>query len=262
MSSQTRRTTRRTTQSTSRSRSPRRVSRGKAMVGSELSTHFGNSTKSAKLTTPKEDSIYKIFQPGETKPDFDQLDKLCQGYISRIWLEKDVKYRSILAKVDPTTNNWMSALFFTKLDMPYSTYITLCAVPGHGRSTFLEFVKRYHPSNIVIDSIPSAVNFWRKIGFRVIQNCKETEDKIISKMLEKYKPPTDMFYLMVDANKTPVSDKQWDAVENKMKEKSAMGDIKMRNALDDWKEQIAAYKRLREFKREDHGLRMLWCHDK
>jgi len=245
MSAETRRTTRRT----------QRQSTKDSDTGSQTDSYFVYiQSKSAKLTTtPKVDrSPVSASKQSGPRPDIDQLHKLCQGYLSRAWLQREAESKSIFAEVDPKTKNWMSALFFTEGDMPRSTYITLCAVPGHGKSTFLEFVKRFRPHNIVIDSIPSAVNFWRKIGFRVIQNCNEAEDEIISKMLEKWKPPQSTFYFLVDTHQQPFSDKQMDSIDDQLKE---------RNALADWKDQKTAYRRLRKFKEGD-GLRMLWCQDK
>lgn len=171
---------------------------------------------------------------------------VCRGVLGEWYLNKQAASSSLLVEEDSDTGDLKAALFFT--DGGWVPYITMCALPGHGRAMFNEFVSRFNPSEIEIDSIPSAVGFWRKLGFRVREDCESKEDETVGRVLDQF---TSEPFDSTDPDEDEGLQEFMYLVQPHFDE----------DEMEDFiysEEQRIAYKWLDDF-RSDEGLKMRWC---
>lgn len=169
---------------------------------------------------------------------------VCQGVLGDWYLDKQVGSSSLLIEED--TREIKAALFFSEEWGKF--YITMCAISGHGRTMFNEFVNRFQPDVIVIDSIPSAVGFWRKLGFRVRKDCDTEENETVGKVLDDF---TSEPFDSIDPDEDEWLHDFLHIVD------PAFDDEQLEEFIYD-EEQRIAYHWLKDY-RSQEGLNMRWC---
>lgn len=178
-----------------------------------------------------------------------KINAVCQNVLGEKYLREQIIDSSLLVKEDSNTGDLNAALFYSDGWGP--KYITMCASRGHGREMFNEFLNRFNPSEIEIDSIPSAVGFWRKLGFRVRANCGDVENENIQKVIDRYtSKPFDSIY--------PDEDEEFREFLHLVQ--PTFDEDEMEEFILNEEERIA-YKWLHDF-RKNEGLRMKWCKPK